>query len=221
MREKIQSLSERSEFFLIIALCFGFFWITSAIVLIRGLHEFHMTTARVVRATFTEMLLLFAAAWVLRVRGWNFRRLGLRFAWGPLLAGIPLFIAYIALYWSTYVFVVSIYPPARSLQPIKMIPDAPFAIFAVFVVVNSLFEEAAVTGYVVSALSEQGAALSITASALIRFGYHLYQGPIASLAILPLGLLFAAVYWRWRNLWPLMTAHTIANLLTFAAAVVK
>ena len=31
----------------------------------------------------------------------------------------------------------------------------------------------------------------------------------------PLGLLFGAVFWRWRNLWPLIVAHTIANLIAF------
>jgi membrane protease YdiL (CAAX protease family) len=65
------------------------------------------------------------------------------------------------------------------------------------------------------ALSEQGAALAITASALLRFLYHLYQGPVASLAILPLGLLFAAVFWKWRSLWPLIAAHTLANIYAF------
>ena len=83
-----------------------------------------------------------------------------------------------------------------------------------FIAVNSVFEESAVTGYVVTQLSEQGAALAVTASGLVRFAYHLYQGPIASIAILPLGLLFAAVYWRWRNLWPLIVAHTITNLIS-------
>ena len=97
-----------------------------------------------------------------------------------------------------------------------MVPAAPVALFTLMIFVNSIFEEAAVTGYVVSALEEQGVALSITASTLIRFLYHLYQGPIASLVEMPLGLLFALVYWRSRNLCPLMRAHTIVNLLSFA-----
>ena len=64
-------------------------------------------------------------------------------------------------------------------------------------------------------MSAQGAALDITASTLLRFLYHLYQGPLASISILPLGLLFGAVFWRWRSVWPLIVAHTIANLLSF------
>jgi hypothetical protein len=83
-----------------------------------------------------------------------------------------------------------------------------------FIVVNSIFEELAVTGYIVTALSSDGPALAITASALVRFLYHLYHGPIASLAILPLGLLFAMAFWRWRNALPLISAHTIANVIS-------
>lgn len=48
---------------------------------------------------------------------------------------------------------------------------------------------------------------------LLRFLYHLYQGPVAALSVLPLGLLFGTVFWKWRNLWPLVVAHTLANLL--------
>jgi hypothetical protein len=77
--KRSEKLSPRSEFFLIIALCFGYFAATSAAVLIRGLHEFQLTTGRVLRGVAVELALLSAAAWILRVRSWNFQRLGLRF----------------------------------------------------------------------------------------------------------------------------------------------
>jgi membrane protease YdiL (CAAX protease family) len=48
----------------------------------------------------------------------------------------------------------------------------------------------------------------------LRFAYHLYQGPLASISILPLGFVFAAMFWRWRNIWPLVVAHTIANVVS-------
>jgi membrane protease YdiL (CAAX protease family) len=142
-----------------------------------------------------------------------------RFSWPAFLGGVPLFVAYNLLYWTASILVVSVYPAAARLGTVRMLTTAPFALIVAFIVVNSIFEEATVVGYVVTALSDQGPALSITASALLRFLYHLYQGPVASLAILPLGLLFAAVYWRWRNLWPLLVAHSIANCAAFALAV--
>lgn len=218
MRSAIQKLSPRTEFFLIVGLCFGYFVLTSAAVLLRGLHEYKLTTPRVVRGIVIEIAIMVIAGWILHLRGWTFRRLGFQFSCYGLLAGVALFLVYIVLYWGGYLLVVTVNPAAQHLQVVKMVPAAPAALFILLIIVNSIFEEAAVTGYVVSALEEQGAALSITASTLIRFLYHLYQGPMASIAILPLGLLFALVYWRWRNLWPLMTAHTIVNILSFAMA---
>jgi membrane protease YdiL (CAAX protease family) len=85
------------------------------------------------------------------------------------------------------------------------------AIVLLLIVVNSFFEEIVVTGYVVSALAKHGAAFAISASTLLRFLYHTYQGPLGTLSILPMGLLYAAVFWRWRNLWPMLVAHSIMN----------
>ena len=57
-----------------------------------------------------------------------------------------------------------------------------------------------------------GAAFAITISTLIRFVCHLDQGPIA-INMLPLGVIFAFVFWRWRLLWPLVVAHGVIDLL--------
>ena len=218
VRDTIRNMSPRSEFVLVTTLCFGYFVVTSASVLILNLHEMRLTTPRALRGMALEIVLLCTTLWILRIRGWNWERLGLRFSWPSFLAGLPLFIWYMLMYWLTFVVVTMLYRPARSLHATRIIPAAPAAILLLVILINSVFEEVTVTGYVVSALSEQGASLSITASTLIRFAYHLYQGPIATIAILPLGPLFAGVFWRWRNLWPLMVAHTITNLLAFASA---
>ena len=56
-------------------------------------------------------------------------------------------------------------------------------------------------------------AADTTLSAAIRFDCHIEQGPISALTILPLGLIFAAVYWRWRRVWPLVVAHGVMDFL--------
>jgi membrane protease YdiL (CAAX protease family) len=218
MRERIKNLSPRGEFFLIITICFAYFIGSSLTVLLLRTRTFELTPGRVMRGIATEIAILVIAASILRIRGWRLSRLSRPFSWRASLAGLPLFVGYIVLYLTTALAVVAVYPAAAHLATMRMIPRAPFLLLAVFIVVNSVFEEITVCGYVVTALSEQGAALSITASTLLRFLYHLYQGPIASLAILPLGLLFAAVYWRWRNLWPLGVAHTISNFVVLVFA---
>jgi len=218
MEERIRNLSERAEFLLVISISFAYFISSSLVVLVLRIHEFELTTGRLLRGIAVEIGILLIVGWFLSVRGWRLSRLGPRPSWSALLAGIPLLIACYALYGTARFLVVSAYPAAANLATVRMVPKAPLAVVIAFILVNSVFEEALVTGYVVTVLAEQGAALAITASALLRFLYHLYQGPIASLAVLPLGIVFAAVYWRWKTLWPLIVAHTIANAIAYAVA---
>jgi uncharacterized protein len=179
------------------------------------MRRMEITTGRARRGVIVESLILAVVALFLKQRGWTARRVGLNFSLKAALFGIVLFLAYIFWYWATALAVAVIAPSAANVRPFQFVITAAPAAMIAFIVVNSFFEEIIVTGYVINALSPQGAALSITASTLIRFLYHTYQGPLASISILPLGLLFGVVYWRWRNLWPMIVAHTIANLISF------
>lgn len=218
MRERIRALSERSEFFLVVTLSFAYIVAASITVLSLRIRTFEITTGIAIQDTATEIAILLVVGWILHIRGWSVRRLTKPFSWASLLWGVLLFIAYYVVYAMTTLAVLAVHPAAANVPTIRVIPSAHWAVLIVFILVNSVLEEFLVTGYVVASLSKQGLALAITASTLIRFLYHLYQGPLASLSILPLGLLFAAVYWRWKTLWPLVVAHTIANLIAFAYA---
>jgi membrane protease YdiL (CAAX protease family) len=77
-----------------------------------------------------------------------------------------------------------------------------------------------VVGYVIQALeAKQGIVFAIGISVLIRLLYHTYQGPIAAISIIPMGLIFAVVFWRWRNVVPLIVAHTIMNGLALSSEI--
>ena len=184
-------------------------------MLISRTNRIELTTGRALRGFFVEATLLAIVALILSARGWTKDRIGLDFSMGAAAAGVLLFFAYISLYWLTALAVVSLAPAAAKQHAFQFAVTAHPAAMIAFIVINSFYEEIIVTGYVVTALSPQGAALAITASTLLRFSYHLYQGPLASISVLPLGLLFGGVYWRWRTLWPLIVAHTITNLLSF------
>src|SRR5579884_3851863 len=202
MIDKLRNLTSRAEFFIVVVVSFAYAIGASGVVLVLGIHRIELSTFRVLRGILIEALLLAFVIAFLRLRGWRIRRFGFDFSFSNLLAGVGLFVCYILAYWLTAIAVVSVFPDTLRTQTFHFVRTAPGSIMLVFILLNSLFEEFIVTGYVVNALASQGAALSITASALLRFVYHLYQGPIASVTILPLGLLFASVYWRWRNLWP-------------------
>ena len=208
-------LSDKAEFILIVGVSFSYFVMTSAVTLLAGTRHIDLTTDRVLIGILIESLIFCVVAFVLWARGWSVRRLGLRFSWQAAAAGIPLFIIYLLVYWVTATLVLLVVPSARASM-FTMTARAPFWLMVLFFVVNSLFEELTVTGYVISSLATEGAGIAITASTLLRFSYYLYQGPFAAVSILPLGLLFGALYWRRRNLWPLIVAHTIVNVLVFA-----
>jgi len=212
MRAFIRNLSERGELALVCVVAFGYHITTSLIVLLLRRQRFEMTAGRTLAGIVTEVVTLLAIYSILRVRGWDFSRLGLRFTWGAALSGLGLFLAYMLLY---YVLALTVVTALRiTLPAFSFVNRAPLPLLLVYLVLNSPFEEVTVAGYVINALEKQGPALAITASTLLRFSYHLYQGPIATLSVLPLGLLFGIVYWRSRSLWPLMVAHTVVNILS-------
>src|SRR5687768_2556296 len=151
---------------------------------------FELTTGRVLCGMFVELLILSVAAVILRARGWRLEQLGLRFSWKAAAAGIPLFIFYLLVYWVAATLVLLVFPAARSVWTIQFTASAPFVLMLLFLVIHSVFEEVTVTAYVIGALSRKGAGIAITASTLLRFACHLVQGPLASLSIIPVGLLF-------------------------------
>ena len=214
LRERVAAWSGRTEFAVVTLICFGYFAVASVAVLVMKIQRAELTTGRALRSTAIEVAILFVAGWILRVRGWRFRELGGRPAVAGFLAGIPLAIAYLVLSACMYWLALWLSPGIARMQFFRITVTAAWPVMLLYLVVNSVFEEFAVTGYVVRALERDGAAFAITASALIRFVYHLYQGPIASIVILPLGFLFGAVYWRWRTLWPLIVAHTLVNVMS-------
>jgi membrane protease YdiL (CAAX protease family) len=161
-----------------------------------------------------ELLLLFFAGWMLRARGWTSERLGLRFSGRAILAGLALAIASLLLYWFTALTVASFVPAYRPLEAISRQWAGPVALIVIGVVVNAVYEELLVTGYVVSALAKKGAAYAIIASTLLRVLGHLGQGPLAALSVVPIGLLFGTVYWRTRSLWPLLVASALLNVVS-------
>ena len=56
-------------------------------------------------------------------------------------------------------------------------------------------------------------ATAVNISAALRLSYHLYQGVAGVLALVPTGLLFAVWFVRTRQLWPLIVAHAMMDLV--------
>jgi membrane protease YdiL (CAAX protease family) len=94
------------------------------------------------------------------------------------------------------------------------------AIIIAISIVNPIFEECFLCGYLVTALKDRtGSWTAINISVGIRLICHLYQGIIGVIFIVPFGLIFTYWYARRGRLWPLIVAHALFDffpLFTYA-----
>ena len=82
---------------------------------------------------------------------------------------------------------------------------------------NGAAEEIVVLAFVLTRLRQLGWSpeRAVIASALLRGTYHLYQGWGGFAGNLVMGLIFGALYQRYRRVWPLLIAHTLLDAFSF------
>lgn len=151
----------------------------------------------------------------LRRIGLDLRRPGSDMAWGlglGALIGVP----GLGLYVAGRALGITVEVQASALQDYWW--TIPILILAALK--NGLLEEVLVVGYLIERLKElrwRLPAIVIT-SALIRGGYHLYQGWGPFLANIVMGVIFALFYttrWGRRRVMPLVLAHTLLDVAAF------
>ena len=91
--------------------------------------------------------------------------------------------------------------------------DVTTASTVIFAMVNGAFEEVFLLGVLVRGLRGYGLSIAIGVPLLVRVLYHLYQGPLGALTVMAFGLLLTAFYWRYRLLWPVISAHIITDFV--------
>src|SRR5262249_24956360 len=151
-----------------------------------------------------------------KIRGWTLPRLGLIPGWIDILSGVGLFVAtygaYVVLWFVVGTFWPGFYEVAERTHLVAS--GIPLLITIVVSVVNPIYEEVFVSGYVISALGEKiGATAAVNVRAGIRLAYHLYQGVVGVLAVVPVGLIFGIWFRRTGRLWPLIIAHSLKDVL--------
>jgi membrane protease YdiL (CAAX protease family) len=82
---------------------------------------------------------------------------------------------------------------------------------------NAVLEEVVVVGYLLTRLegARWKAVSAVTASALVRGSYHLYQGFGAFVGNAVMGVVFALVWRRTRRVGPLVVAHSLIDIVAF------
>ena len=166
-----------------------------------------------------EIAILAALLGFLHLRGWTLAQLGLRVTIADTFIGVALAVvgdlASVAAYW----LVASVWPQAAEVMASAEIgsQELSLAIVVAVSVVNPIFEEIFVCGYVIAALKERHDPWTgINTSVAIRLLYHLYQGAVAAVSIVPIGLLLGIWFARTGRLWPLIVAHALWDFLPLA-----
>lgn len=222
MRNLLRNMPLAVEFAIVVAGAFGLSIISSISLAIHRPSGAMHSELGMWRMVVLEAIVLLLLGGFLRLRGWTFERLGLKSHWMDGVYGLALAgAAYFSLFVALNVLSLVSRPLAEAAVSVQVIPHGltPW-IMAAVVLVNSFYEEVFVSGYVITALKEKaGETIAINISVAIRLSYHLYQGVLGVVGIIPVGLIFGYFYARTGKLWPLIVAHAAIDLVGFLAYV--
>lgn len=209
----LRRLPAWAEIVLVNLICFGPFAARSIIELQKRSEIVLFDTNRALWIIGVEIVFGTLAILLLRARGWTAKELfGRRPTMPQTIAGTALIIPCVLISSglnSLVELMTHTHPDAATTFRAAMT----WPLFIPLILINPLYDELFVVAYNLRALEGSGAAFAITLSAAIRFVCHLDQGPIAAVTILPVGLIFGFVYWRWRVLWPLVVAHGMMDFM--------
>ena len=216
MRQFLQKLPLPAEFLLVVLGAFGLLITASLLQMFRPIAPAAISDEGLWSVIRYEVTVLAVLATFLHLRGWTVERIGIRITLRDTLIGLAFVLVAELIGMGALALIAPISP--RLATMIENAGNASGALgipsVLTFSIVNPIFEETFVCGYIIAALrgrSEPWTAINM--SVAIRLLYHLYQGPAALIGIVPFGLILACWYARSGRLWPAITAHAAANLL--------
>ena len=215
----MRRLSDRTEVLLTLLVAFGLSVPYSLAVLLDPQRLFAraappITNAALLSTVIYELVVLGVLGTFLATRGWTLGRLGLEPSWRDSAAGVGLLVVYYFCFIALWVLAVAVWPPLGTIGAATHLvrQDLQWPTVLLACMVNPVFEEVFLCGYVISALRDsRGVTTAINVSAAIRVFCHFYQGAVGVIAIAPVALLFAYWYAHTRRLWPLIVAHAIVD----------
>lgn len=219
MRNLLKSLPPGAEFIIVIVGAFGVAILANLLALVRPAPAPILASApRLLALMIHDAVLIGVLGLFLHMRDWTPTRLGLTARWSDVLWSVVLLVAVSLVVYGAWQGLSHVSPDLmKTPTKVALEPSAlsPLSVAAV-VIVNPLFEELFVAGYVIAALKDvRSATFAINVSVAIRLLYHLALGAPGVVAIIPLGLIFG--YWlvRTGRLWPVIGAHMLMNLAAF------
>jgi membrane protease YdiL (CAAX protease family) len=218
MRDLMRKLPFPVEFAVVLGCAFGYAIAVSIMGAVHPPKGPLYSEAGMWRTVIVEACLLLALGGFLRLRGWTGKKLGLESHWTDGAWGLVIAVtSYFVMYQVFALIGVTAPSLAESAARVPRLPHVltPWIVAAV-VLLSSFYEEFFVTGYIVSALKDRaGLNIAVNVSVALRLTYHIYQGMIGVVLIIPIGLIFAYWYGKTGKLWPVIVAHALLNLISF------
>jgi membrane protease YdiL (CAAX protease family) len=218
LHEAIRRLPASVEFLVVVTWAFGLPIFASILSIGADPALQTLDNAALVSLLAMEVAQFLLVGWFLQVRGWTLQKIGIEVTWRGTAMGLVLLAGIFSLLTAidalgSWVAPVA-YADAQSRYP-QVAAALSMQLVFIASVVNGFYEEIFVAGYVITALKERrGLWVAINVSTGLRLLYHLYQGPLGVLYVVPVGLIFGFVYARWGGLWPLIVAHILIDVVS-------
>lgn len=224
MKALLNRLPRWAEFTVVVGGAFGYFIVSALFVAFHPdlITKPHHTNGTLIALGIAETVMFAVLGSFLWVRGWTPSRVGLKPTWPETGTGVGLaFVAYMAYFAAWFAFALLAPGLLQSaLHVVVVTPGISLATALIIPWINGFYEELFVAGYIITALKDRRSLwFAVNVSVAIRLLYHLYQGVLGVVVIVPLGLVFG--YWYARNgrLWPLIVAHAVIDLIGMLANV--
>ncbi|MBI1213920.1 MAG: CPBP family intramembrane metalloprotease [Alphaproteobacteria bacterium] len=215
MKRLIAAIPQQAEIAIVLICAFGL-PLTYSVLIASGVVDAGTTTdARLVRLLIFELATLGLLGSLLWARGWTLERLGFG---TPVLQDAIDGAGLVAVAYLLPACILLVLPTELKQSAASTLLFGPLSLPAIVAtsIVNPVFEEVFVVGYVFAALRGANGMLAINVSIALRLAYHLYQGAASVIFILPLAVMFAWWYSKRASLWPLLFAHAALDFMALS-----
>lgn len=203
-----------SEAIGIVMVCFGWFIFASLSLLSswRPGNAPAITDNAIGGGLASQLILGAMALLLLWGRGYPLHSLYPKPSWRGVLEGAALFIG-AALVCKSALLLLPEYP--TPVDDMLAANQASWPVIVLSVVVNSVYIEVFLLGYLMRGLRRYGASIALGIPLLVRMLDQLYQGPVWVVAVILDGMLFALYFRRRGELFPVVLAQAAISLTTF------
>jgi hypothetical protein len=214
----IRGFSAPTEFLLVVFICFGLTIVQTSAWIIHNIGAAHAPASVETRPLQNDGIIFLAVMEVVtlaialglgRIRGWSLATFGFRLSWKWIGAGVLLFAAFFLIHAIMGFLTREVF---HSRVDYHRINQLTLPVILLISLINPVFEETIESGYIFHVLQRHGVWLTVLASAAFRAFLHATMGVSGVVTMFVQGLLYGFVYWKWRQLGPLITAHALQML---------